>query len=34
MLNYQPIEVLISVLFLCNTLTTKNHSSDESRMIN
>ena len=33
MLIYWPIEVLISVLYHCNTLTTNNHSGDESHMI-
>jgi len=30
MLIYQPIEVLISVLYLCNTLTTTKRSREES----
>jgi len=34
MLIYHPIEVLLSVLYHCNTLTTTNHSRDESHMIN
>jgi len=34
MLNYQPIEVLISVLYFCNTLTTTNYSGVESRRSN
>jgi len=34
MLMYLPFEVLIFVLFHCNTLTANNHSSNESQMIN
>jgi len=33
MLNYQPIEVLKSVLYHCNTLSTNHHSSYVSHMI-
>jgi len=33
MLIYQSIEVLISLLYHCNTLTTNHHSCDESHMI-
>jgi len=34
MLFYPQMEVLVSVLYHCNSLTTINHSSDESHMIN
>jgi len=33
MLNYRHIDVLISILYYCNKLTTNNHSSDDSHMI-
>jgi len=35
MLNYHLIEILISVMYSCNTLTTNSHHSNhESHMIN
>ena len=34
MLIYQPNEVLISVLYLYNTLTVTKHSGDKSHMMN